>query len=101
MPIGVPFRRWALASMARLAVVVRACDSWCFRIEFRREALFFGKAMLMTYKTPTPAPSPCAHTMRDGLRQVYVSLKTHARAYTVGVLTEDSSNMGQFPLGSL
>ena len=46
----------------------------------------FGKAMLMTYQTPTPAPTPCANTMRNGLREVYVRLKTPTRAYAVGVL---------------
>ena len=39
----------------------------------------------MTYQTPTPVPTPCANTMRDGLREVYVSLKTPMRAHAVGV----------------
>ena len=50
------------------------------------ERSVFGKVMLMTYQTPTPAPTPCANTMQDGLREVYVSLKTLTRAYAVGVL---------------
>ena len=39
----------------------------------------------MTHCTPTPAPTPCANTMRRGLREAYVSLKTLIRAYAVGV----------------
>ena len=32
--------------------------------------------MQMTYHTPTPAPTPSANIIRDGLREVYVSQPT-------------------------
>ena len=46
----------------------------------------FGEGNADDVSDAYAGPTPCANTMRNGLREVYVRLKTHTRAYEVGVL---------------